>query len=108
MLATANTGEIRNAGEWTGRVEIRKEEIPGIKHSMYGLLQASKGERLSSVFSPDGTLISASAVPHCGGGQTSSTQTDQFHCKCLTAGIQWVDLTLEDHHYCKTVRAALC
>ena len=25
------------------------------------------GERLSSVFSPDGTLISASAAPHCGG-----------------------------------------
>ena len=32
------------------------------------LLQALKGERLSSVFSPDGTLISASAAPHCGKG----------------------------------------
>ena len=31
------------------------------------LLQAIKGERLSCVFSPDGTLISASAAPHCGG-----------------------------------------
>ena len=30
------------------------------------LLQALKGERLSTVFSPDGTLISASAAPHCG------------------------------------------
>ena len=30
------------------------------------LLQDLKGERLSSVFSPDGTLISASAAPHCG------------------------------------------
>ena len=30
------------------------------------LLQALKGERLSSVFSPDGTLIYASAAPHCG------------------------------------------
>ena len=30
------------------------------------LLQAWKGERLSSVFSPDGTLISAYAAPHCG------------------------------------------
>ena len=29
------------------------------------LLQGLKGERLSSVFSPDGTLISASAAPHC-------------------------------------------
>ena len=40
MLATAKTGEIRrglgkNAGEWTERVEIRKEEIPGSRRSMY-------------------------------------------------------------------------
>ena len=39
-LATANTGEIgrvgKNAGEWTGKVEIRKEEIPDSKRSMYG------------------------------------------------------------------------
>ena len=80
MLATANTGKIRkglgkNAGEWTGRVEISKGEIPGSKRSMHGLyidlLQALKGERLNSVFSPDGTLISASAAPHCGGGNTT-------------------------------------
>ena len=25
-----------NASEWTGRVELSKEEIPGSKHSMYG------------------------------------------------------------------------
>ena len=41
MLAAANTGKIRerfgkNAGEWTGRVEISKEEIPGSKRSMHG------------------------------------------------------------------------
>ena len=30
------------------------------------LLLALKGECLSSVFSPDGTLISSSAAPHCG------------------------------------------
>ena len=30
------------------------------------LLQALKGEHLSSVFSPDRTLISASAAPHRG------------------------------------------
>ena len=40
MLATANTGEIgrcfrKNAGEWTGRVEIGKEEIPGSKRGMF-------------------------------------------------------------------------
>ena len=69
VSATAKTGEIgrgfgKNAGEWTGRVEISKEEIPGSKRSMYGYIL--KGERLSSVFSPDGTLISASAAPHCG------------------------------------------
>ena len=28
----------KNAGEWTRRVEIRKEETPGSKHSMYGYI----------------------------------------------------------------------
>ena len=41
VLVTANTGEIgrgfgKNAGEWTGRVEISKEEIPGSRRSIYG------------------------------------------------------------------------
>ena len=39
MLTTANTGKIgrgfgKNAGEWTRRVEIGKEEIPGSKRSI--------------------------------------------------------------------------
>ena len=43
MLATANAGKIgrgfgQNAGEWTGRLEISKEEIPGSKRSMYGYI----------------------------------------------------------------------
>ena len=43
VLATANTGKIgrglgKNAGEWTGRVEISKEEIPCSKRSMYGYI----------------------------------------------------------------------
>ena len=44
MLATANTGKKsgdvleKNAGEWTGRVEISKEEIPGSKQIMYGYI----------------------------------------------------------------------
>ena len=43
MLATANTGKFgggfgKNAGEWTGRVEISKEEVPGSKRSMYGYI----------------------------------------------------------------------
>ena len=44
MLATTNTGQIRsgfgkNADEWTGKVEINKEEIPGSKRSMHGYIQ---------------------------------------------------------------------
>ena len=75
MFATANPGKLgrgfgKNAGEWTGRVEISEEEIPSSKRSMYGYIltysRLQKGERLSSVFSPDRTLISASAAPHCG------------------------------------------
>ena len=63
-LATAKTGKIRrdlgkNSGEWTGRVEIGKEETPGSKRSIL------KGERLSSVLSPDRTSISASTAPYC-------------------------------------------
>ena len=44
MLATANTGKTsgevlgKNAGEWTGSVEISKEDIPGSKRSMYGYI----------------------------------------------------------------------
>ena len=43
MLATTNTREVGrdlggNAGEWTGRIEISKEEIPGSKRSMYGYI----------------------------------------------------------------------
>ena len=43
VLATANTGKIgrgfrKNAGEWTERVEINEEEIPGSKRSMYGYI----------------------------------------------------------------------
>ena len=36
----------KNAGEWTGRVEISKEELPGGKRSMYGyILTYSRLER---------------------------------------------------------------
>ena len=48
MLTTANTGKIgrgfgKNAGEWTGRVEINEEEIPGSKRSMYGYILTTPG-----------------------------------------------------------------
>ena len=51
LLATADAGKIgrgfgKNAGEWTGRVEISKEEIPGNKLSIYGyILTYSRLER---------------------------------------------------------------
>ena len=49
----------KNAGEWTGRIETGKEEIPGSKRGMCGYIlsysRLLKGERLSSVVSPDGT-----------------------------------------------------
>ena len=43
VLATANTGEIgrcfgKNAGEWTGRVEISRKEILGSKRCTYGYI----------------------------------------------------------------------
>ena len=44
VLATADTGEIgrcfgkKNAGEWTGRVEVSKEEISSSKRNMYGCI----------------------------------------------------------------------
>ena len=43
VLATVNTGEVggglgENAGKWTGRVAISKEEITGSKRSMYGYI----------------------------------------------------------------------
>ena len=59
----------KHAGEWTGRIEISKEEIPGGKCSRYGYIywptSGFKGEPFSSLFSTDGTLISAYAAPHC-------------------------------------------
>ena len=41
MLATGDTGKTcerfeKNAGQWTGRVEINKKAIPGRKRSIYG------------------------------------------------------------------------
>ena len=52
MLTTANLGKKigrgfgKNAGEWSGRVEISKEGIPGSKRSMYGyILTYSRLER---------------------------------------------------------------
>ena len=51
FILQANTGKNwerfgKNAGEWTGRVEISEEEIPGSQRSMYGyILTYSRLER---------------------------------------------------------------
>ena len=53
FILQANTGKIwrgfgKNAGDWTGRVEISKEDLPGSEHSMYGyLLTYSRLERVN-------------------------------------------------------------
>ena len=51
-VSQANTGKKigrgfgKNAAEWTGRLEISKEEIPGSKRSIYGyILTYSRLER---------------------------------------------------------------
>ena len=84
VSATANTGEIgrgfaKNAGEWTGRVEISKEEWSGqkierliilaaveiFKTIFYNLLQALKRWPSTALGSLQRvTFISASAVPY--------------------------------------------
>ena len=48
VLAAANTGKTwerfsKNAGEWTWRVEIRKEEIPGSKSSRHAINTPTAG-----------------------------------------------------------------
>ena len=76
VLATANTGKTRKRFwkkcRWMDRKGRNKQgRNPWQKTSQVwlytDLFQALKGERLRSVFSPDGTLISASAAPHCWG-----------------------------------------
>ena len=70
MLATASTQEKlgrsfgKNAGEWTGRVEISKEEIPGSKRSMHGNIPTYSRLKLCVLIRWD--FISASEAPHCG------------------------------------------
>ena len=74
----------KNAGEWTGRIEINEEEISDSKHVwLYtDLLQALKGERISSVFSPDETLISASAAPDCGAEKSVECSMFSLTLRC--------------------------
>ena len=66
----------QNAGEWTERVQISKEEILGSRRSMlgfvYGPAPGLKGRTWGS-----GSLISASAVPHCGAIQQTCRREEE-------------------------------
>ena len=62
VLAVANTGSSVDPQNEIGHPACRRQRQMCIRDR----LQAIKGEPLSFVFSPDGTLISASAAPHCG------------------------------------------
>ena len=53
---------------------------------LLSLLQALMEERLSSVLSPDGTLISASAAPHCGGNRDSKERESMETESCEGGG----------------------
>ena len=68
----------KNACEWTGRVEISKEELPGSKRSMYGYILTYSRLKRENVFSPEGTLISASAAPHCGAEWKASVTENEL------------------------------
>ena len=54
-------------------------------------LQTLKEERLSSVFSTDGTLISASAAPHCE-AQSKEQSPAGFFCCCCFGGYSYTAL----------------
>ena len=76
VIATANTGKARerfwkNAGKWTGSIELARKKTLAVSVACVALYWPTPGfkgvgEPSSSVFSTDGTLISASAAPHCG------------------------------------------
>ena len=60
-------GGEKNAGEWTEKVEMRPIFFLAMGKECMAIfwLQALKGEHVSSGFSTEGTLISASTVLHC-------------------------------------------
>ena len=52
-------------------------------------LQASKGEPLSSLFSTNGTLISASAAPHCEGLLRLGYVFGRVYILCIHSHARW-------------------
>ena len=75
VLVTANTGKTRERFWEKMQVngpegwKLARKKSPAVSVAciaIYCPIPGFKGEPLSSVFSSDGTLISASAAPHCG------------------------------------------
>ena len=76
-----------------GRVEISKKSLAvSIVYMVHYLLEALKGKPSSSVFSTDGTLISAFTAPHCrmgGGGEAERVQgRNRISSHCVIVDFQ--------------------
>ena len=77
MLATANTGKARerflkNAGEWIGRVEISKKEIPGSTSSMHGYMELNVHSNLLQLIGDGGKW-----------GQVTTRMTRHYGASCV-------------------------
>ena len=94
MLAKASTGKNRerfwkNAGKWTGRVDISEEESPGSKCSMHGIiLTCSRLQRVEIHMLVVGTSTSWShygvVPPPLPRPRISSTVKQHFACDLMT------------------------
>ena len=73
-----------------GRVEISKKSLAvSIVYMVHYLLKALKGKPSSSVFSTDGTLISAFKAPHCRMGGTDRMQErNRISSHCVIIDVQ--------------------
>ena len=74
----------KNAGEWTGRVEISKEELPGSKRSMYGYILTY------SRFEGDGEKWSRRNREgrHCKGNIPDNSRSKHCYTVCHDQGLK--------------------
>ena len=89
VLATANAeklGEVleKNAGGWTERVEISKEEISGSKRSIYGYILTYCSKRIES------TIIDANEA-QAGSAQQSCRRAVTITCALVTLSIHFTN-----------------
>ena len=80
-----NRGRFWKKCRWMDRKGRKKEEIPGSKRSIDGYTLTYSRLRLNCVFSPDGTLICASAAPHCGAAQ----EKNKYNYKVIIVNMLW-------------------